>query len=426
MIDWTNLARRLDEDGEFRVASRLWTATLRLDVGDDSQALRIEDGRVVSVQATTAGAACDVFVSGPVELWARLLEPVPAPFHHDLFPAALHHGLAMNPDILDYAAYYPALRRLLEVLREARTPRPAAAQQPADTPRLPPAPKHFPARIDRATGRYIHLDLDGISHRVYFEESGAGIPLLCQHTAGADGRQWRHLHEDVDITRDFRVIAYDLPYHGKSLPPVGKEWWTEEYRLTRDFLMQVPIQLAEALGLDRPVFMGSSIGGHLALDLARYHADEFRAVIALEGADHTPGSWLDLWNHPRVSSAFKANVMYGLMSPTSPKAFRHETIWGYSQGAPPAFQGDLYYHGVDHDLTGELARIDTSKVGVWMLTGEYDFNTTPAMSRATAAQIRGASFTEMKGLGHFPMSENPVRFRDYLLPVLAAIRAKEH
>ncbi len=43
------------------------------------------------------------------------------------------------------------------------------------------------ARFDHAIGRYVHLDLDGVSHRVYFEESGSGIPLLLQHTAGADG-----------------------------------------------------------------------------------------------------------------------------------------------------------------------------------------------------------------------------------------------
>ena len=36
-----------------------------------------------------------------------------------------------------------------------------------------------------------------------------------------------------EVTRDFRVIAYDLPYHGKSLPPEGKAWWAEEYRLTK-------------------------------------------------------------------------------------------------------------------------------------------------------------------------------------------------
>ncbi len=281
------------------------------------------------------------------------------------------------------------------------------------------------ARFDNTTGRYVYLTLDGIEHRVYFEESGTGIPLLLQHTAGADARQWRHLLEDTEIASRFRIIAYDLPYHGKSLPPVGPLWWAEEYKLTREFFMQVPIALADALELSRPVFMGSSIGGHLALDLARYHPGRFRAVVSLEGADTTPGSYLDVWNHPRINNAFKANVMYGLMSPTSPDSYRHETIWGYSQGAPPTFKGDLYYHSVDHDLTGELEKIDTSQTAVYMLTGEYDFNTTVEMSRATAAGIDGATFQEMKCLGHFPMSEDPARFREYLMPVLGEIETME-
>jgi len=59
----------------------------------------------------------------PAEVWERMLEPIPAPFYHDLFAAAVHHGVQMNPDYLDFAAYYPALRRMLEVMRDARAAR---------------------------------------------------------------------------------------------------------------------------------------------------------------------------------------------------------------------------------------------------------------------------------------------------------------
>jgi pimeloyl-ACP methyl ester carboxylesterase len=277
------------------------------------------------------------------------------------------------------------------------------------------------ARFDAATGRYVHLDIAGVEYRVYFEENGAGIPLLLQHTAGADARQWRHVLEDSQLARRFRMIAYDLPYHGKSLPPVGIEWWKQEYRLTKEFLMRVPVTLSQALELERPAYMGSSVGGHLALDLALHHPDEFRAVIGLEAAAATPGGYLEIWNHPRVSNAFKASVMYGLMSPTAPEACRRETAWGYSQGAPPVFKGDLYYHDVDHAM-GETARqIDTSKVAVYLLTGEYDWSTPPALSQAVAAQIPGAFYQTMERLGHFPMSEDPEQFLRYLRPVLEQI-----
>lgn len=280
------------------------------------------------------------------------------------------------------------------------------------------------ARFDRTTGRYVHLELDGIDHRVYFEEAGAGIPLLLQHTAGADGRQWRHLLEDGEIGRHFRMIAYDLPYHGRSLPPTGVEWWRREYRLTKDFLMQVPVTVARELGLERPVYMGSSIGGHLAGDLALHHPDAFRAVIGLEAAAYTPGGYLDIFHHPRISNDFKASAMYGLMSPTSPEALRRETAWVYSQGAPPVFKGDLYYFSVDHDLRETARRIDTTKVAVYLLTGEYDWAATPEMSRALAEEIPGAVYRTMERLGHFPMSEDPARFLAYVRPVLDDIRRR--
>jgi len=280
--------------------------------------------------------------------------------------------------------------------------------------------------LEAVTGRYLTLELDGLPHRVYFEEAGTGIPLLCQHTAGAHGAQWRHVLASAAVTRNFRVIAYDLPYHGKSLPPEGKAWWSEEYRLTKSFLMQVPVAVARALELARPVYMGSSIGGHLALDLASNHPDVFRAVIGLEAAAATPGTYLDIMNHPRVSNAFKASLMYGLTAPTAPEPYRRETEWVYSQGAPPVFKGDLYYYSIDHDMgDAELAAIDTSKCAVHLLTGEYDYTTPLAVSKAAADRIPGAYFSTMEGLGHFPMCEDPERFLACLLPVLEKIRALE-
>ena len=281
------------------------------------------------------------------------------------------------------------------------------------------------ARFDAAVGRYVYLAIDGVEYRVYFEEAGTGIPLLLQHTAGADGRQWRHLLADDELQRHFRMIAYDLPYHAKSVPPVTVEWWTQEYRLTRDFLMKVPVTLARELTLDRPVFMGCSIGGHLAADLVWDYPGFFRAAISLEGALRTPARRdLSFLHHPRISNEYRASLMYGITAPQSPEPFRRETAWIYSQGAPAIFKGDLHYYNVEHDLTAVASSIDTSKTPLYILTGEYDWSSTPVMGQALASQIPGATFRSMPGLGHFPMSEDPARFREYILPVLEDIRTK--
>ena len=75
--------------------------------------------------------------------------------------------------------------------------------------------------IEPMIGRYVYVDIGGEMHRIYFEENGVGIPLVCLHTAGSDGRQWRHLLADEEFAKSFRIIAFDMPFHGRSLPTAG-------------------------------------------------------------------------------------------------------------------------------------------------------------------------------------------------------------
>jgi pimeloyl-ACP methyl ester carboxylesterase len=272
-------------------------------------------------------------------------------------------------------------------------------------------------------GRYMTLELNGRPHRLYFEEAGQGIPLVCLHTAGADGRQFRHLMLDEDITRHFRLLAFDMPWHGKSLPPEG--WENEEYRLTTAGYTDMIVAFCRALELDRPVVMGCSIGGRIVLNLAIEQAAMFRALIGLEAADFQ-SPWYDTaWlNRPDVHGGeICAALVSGLMAPQSPAETRHETLWMYKQSGPGVFKGDLYFYRVDGDLRAKVSGIDTGACPLYLLTGEYDFSCTPDDTERTAEKIAGAAVTIMRELGHFPMSENPRQFRRYLLPVLEKIRA---
>jgi pimeloyl-ACP methyl ester carboxylesterase len=278
--------------------------------------------------------------------------------------------------------------------------------------------------IEPILGRYVLMNLEGRAHRVYFEEAGEGIPLLCLHTAGADTRQFHHLMRDVAITGHFRVIAFDLPWHGKSSPPEG--WQNEEYRLSTASYTAVIREFCDALGLAKPVVLGCSIGGRIVLNLAIHHAGEFRALIGLEAADfQTP--WYDTdWLHrPDVHGGeICAGLVSGLMAPQSPVGARWETLWHYMQSGPGVFKGDLHFYRVDGDLRDEVKRIDTRNCPLYLLTGEYDFSCMPEDTLRTAAQIPGAEIVVMEELGHFPMSENPAQFRHYILPLLDRIRTQ--
>ena len=278
-----------------------------------------------------------------------------------------------------------------------------------------------PAVLEPIVGRYVGVPILGEPCRIYFEEAGAGIPLLCLHTAGADSRQFRHLMCDEAITRHYRVIAFDLPWHGKSYPPAG--WQQSEYRLTTERYVATVRALCAALALDRPVAMGCSIGGRIVLQLAHAHGEEFGALIGLEAADHQQ-PWYDTsWLHRGDVHGGEvcAALVSGLIAPQSPAEYRHETLWQYMQGGPGVFKGDLYFYRVDADLRGKLGGIDTSRCPLYLLTGEYDFSCTPEDTLRTASQIPGVEVTIMKEVGHFPMSENPAKFREYILPVLAKL-----
>jgi len=277
-------------------------------------------------------------------------------------------------------------------------------------------------KLEPVIGRYGEFESQNRKFRLYYEEAGQGIPLVCLHTAGSDGRQYRAVLNDSSITKNYRVITFDMPWHGKSSPPAG--WQKEDYRLTTGAYTGMIMDFVRALGLERPVVMGCSIGGRIVLDLALKHAKELRALIGLQSGAYVEryydAGWLD---HPEVHGGRACGaVAYGLMSPLSPEKERWETVWHYMQGGPGVFTGDLYFYQVEGDIRGRIGDIDTSVCPLYLLTGEYDYSASPRDTEAVVARVKGAKLTVMKGLGHFPMSENPEAFLGYLRPVLDEIR----
>jgi pimeloyl-ACP methyl ester carboxylesterase len=266
-------------------------------------------------------------------------------------------------------------------------------------------------------GRYFELDLDGAAHRIFVEEAGQGIPLLCLHTAGADSRQYRHLLNDAAVTSKYRVIAFDLPYHGRSNPP--DKWWLRKYKLkTTDYVAQIR-GVWNALGLVRPVVLGCSMGGAIVLKLAADYQRELRGIVGLETSAYAPGRYNEYLHHPAIHGGeLVASYTYGLCAPSSPEASARENWWYYSQSGPGVYAGDVHFYSDDWDGRGLLERIDTTVCKVSLLTGEFDYSCTPEMTRAAASAIPGSRVVIMDGIGHFPMIENYPLFRTYLLPEL--------
>jgi len=338
-------------DGEFMLGCRHFTGSITLNIEEQPVSLTFKNGVPVNEPAPTENK---LVISAPMEVWGPMLMKKPMRLFLDINLLIAAGFAQLDGDLILFSQYYSAIARLIELLREPGLTELPMRDESGD-----------PYRHDTPVGRYVHLDLKGQDYRIYYEEAGVGgIPLLLQHTAGAHGTQWRHLFERPSIIKHFHLIAYDLPYHGKSIPPVGKEWWKKNYQLKGDFLRAIPVQMAKALKLDRPIFMGCSVGGMLALDLAYHHPNIFSHVISLEGAlkvQEVPSELLaPLW-HPQVSNEFKSRFMNGIMAPNSPEAYRKETTQVYSAGWPNAFLGDLYYYMKDYDLREKAEAIDQKK-----------------------------------------------------------------
>jgi len=226
---------------------------------------------------------------------------------------------------------------------------------------------------------------------------------------------------DERITANHRLVAFDLPWHGKSPPPEGA--LQGSWRLNTDLYVGLIMGFTEAAGLDKPVALGASMSGEICLELAYRHPEAFTGIVACEACDKINQRQTTWAAHPWVNqSQFVPEWIRALSAPQSPAEYVEQIAWHYGQGGPQVFFGDIAFYSGEWDARERVGRIDTNRCRLFMLTGEYDYSCTIELSEATAAKIPGVRFKPMQGIGHFPFAENPKLFAEYLLPVLDELR----
>ena len=368
-------------------------------------------GSCVSVTEESRENSPAFTFEAPTEVWAKFFSsPPPAPYHGIYAMKMRVPEFKVSGSELALAQNMHLVRRVLELGRGVLNP---SAVQPKE--------KRTIHSKDPIRGGYVWVELEGRPNRIYYEEAGAGRDLLCLHTAGSDSRQFYKLLNDGGLGAEWRMVAFDLPWHGKSLPPEGAP--IGSWDLTTERYVAAIEAVIGALGLQRPVLLGSSMAGQICLEMALRWGERLRGVIACEASERIVGREVPWTRHPEVNeSSFVPEWVHGLMAPQSPPERAREVWWEYSQGGYGVFWGDIRFYGREWDMRERVARIDTQKCPVLMLTGEYDYSCTPEISRATAAKIPGAQFEVMRGMGHFPMAENPELFMEYLRPALAKLR----
>jgi pimeloyl-ACP methyl ester carboxylesterase len=365
--------------------------------GDDLR-IRFADGKV-TLDPT---APDDIVLSAASADWDKVLAAPPEPTFHAFTALDIANPrFTVSGDPLLIAQARASLERLFELICRSEV---------ADAP--------VPARdISQIQGNYVSVPLAEGMADIFVESAGQGQNVLLLHTAGADSRQFHGQLADVDLARQYRLVAADMPFHGRSMPPAG--WQGEPYRLTATRYLDWCIALIESQFTDKVVVAGGSMGAALALCLAAARPDLLKGIIAIEPPFRSTGRRNPYQHHTAVHAGLhNAAFVRGLMSPTSPLDARRRAAWIYSQGAPQVYSGDLAFYSDEFDGAEIGPRIDASQTPVALLCGTYDYSATPADGRKLADLIPGAMLRVMHGLGHFPMCENPDLFRGHFVAAL--------
>lgn len=379
-----------------------WSFAFAVASGETRVGFRFEAGHPVEVGAEPPG----VTLRASPEAWAKFLQPIPPRHHHNFFAMlARVPGTAVEGELRAFYQHAHVVRRVLELARGmlcgAAAERPSAGPDP-----VPPS-----------VGAYVPVRAAGRDYAIYYETAGQGRDLLCLHTAGADSRQFHRLMADPRLTAGHRLVAFDLPWHGKSPPPGGAV--PGSWRLDTELYVALIMGFVAAAGLRRPIVLGASMSGEICLELALRHPDAFGAIIACEACEQVPRRFTAWPSHPEVNQGFFIpEWIHGLSAPQSPAECVAAIDWHYAQGGPGVFTGDIAFYAGDWDARERVHLIDGARARLHMLTGEYDYSCTVEMSAATAAKIPGARFRAMPGIGHFPFAENPALFAEHLLPIL--------
>jgi pimeloyl-ACP methyl ester carboxylesterase len=134
-------------------------------------------------------------------------------------------------------------------------------------------------RVEKALpprGRFI--DVDGA--RIHYLDKGTGPTLLLVH--GLAGQMHNFTHSLLGkLMRDFRVVILDRPGSGYSTRP------TEELAPI-SAQARVISRFCELLGLERPLIVGHSLGGAVALALALNHPEQVAGLALLSPVTHQP------------------------------------------------------------------------------------------------------------------------------------------
>ncbi|MFN2615929.1 MAG: alpha/beta fold hydrolase [Thermoleophilaceae bacterium] len=284
------------------------------------------------------------------------------------------------------------------------------------------APARRPARRRRSSFEPRELTLHG--HRVVYRLSGEGPLLVLVHGITSSSQTWESI--GPRLAERFTVLAPDLLGHGRSAKPRGDYSLGAYASGIRDLMI--------SLGFERGTFVGHSLGGGVAMQLAYQFPERTeRLVLVSSGglgrevslvlrAATIPGAEvvLPLLASNRLLGAGRGVGRFLDRVRLSPKTDIAEIARGHASLADPEARA-AFVHTLRAVVEPSGQRVDARdrlylarEVPFLIMWGEED-SVIPARHGQRAHElVRGSRLEVLPDAGHFPHLDQPDRFLEVL------------
>ena len=257
-------------------------------------------------------------------------------------------------------------------------------------------------------------------HAIGYDDVGKGIPVLFLHGFPHNRSLWAP--QLGALATAARTISMDLRGFGDSVP--GSASSLDDYA-------DDAAALLDAMGIDRVVVAGLSMGGYAAFAFWRRHQARVRALVLCDtragtDSDASRASRRDLQAlaHDQGSAAMANQLISGMVGPTTrlknPELV-DELHRMMSLAPEDGVIGALEAMLTRPDSTPTLASIN---VPTLVVVGDEDALTPVKEARTMHLAIGGSRLEIIAGAGHVSNAERPATFNHVLSEFLISLTAQ--
>lgn len=241
---------------------------------------------------------------------------------------------------------------------------------------------------------------------IYFEEHGAGTPLVLAHGVGGNHAIW--YQQLPTLAEHYRVITFDHRGFGNSVDAAGHG---------RSAFVADLAAVLDHLDIERVALAGQSMGGGTCLGFTAAHPERVSALVMCDSL------------HGFIESNAIKVIMDESRAATADWS-QLERVLGDATRINRPVQAALYsqlnsFNRVNRsNLTGSFsplvvpAELAAIGIPILFLVGETDVLFPARAVRQMHAEVPGSSLVEVEGAGHSVFFEDPDRFNAEILSFL--------